>query len=260
MSHSGEELDLPHPIRLNRFLASAGIASRRRCDELIRQGRITVNDQVVTGLGTRVVPDTDRVALDGKIVHAAGDEETLILHKPMNVLVAAVDPRGRRTVMDFLGERASRVFPIGRLDYRSEGLLLFTNNGELAFRLTHPRFKVEKMYRVVVTGNVSPAVVQALRSGVVLEDGPTLPADVRVVSRGEGRTTLEMALREGRKRQIRRMLALFGIPVERLVRFRFGPIELRDLEEGAHRALLPEESARLHSAVGLTLPSVGDGA
>jgi 23S rRNA pseudouridine2605 synthase len=251
---------LSAPIRLNRFLASAGIASRRRCDELIRQGRITVNGDIVTELGTRIAPSSDRVTLDGQDVHIAPGEVTLILHKPKNVLVAARDSRGRKTVMDLLGESGGRVFPVGRLDYRSEGLLVFTNDGELAFRLAHPRFKVEKIYRVEIDGSISPTTLDALRRGVLLEDGMTQPAEVRVLSREKGRTVLEFGLREGRKRQIRRMLAQFGHPVERLVRTRFGPLALDDLACGAWRELLQPEIERLRAAAGMDSPSSAGGA
>jgi pseudouridine synthase len=161
--------------------------------------------------------------------------------------------------MDLLQDSPGRVFPVGRLDYRSEGLLLFTNDGELAYRLAHPRFKVEKLYRVEVEGSVAPGVLRALRRGVVLEDGPTQPAQVRIVSREGKRTTLEFGLREGRKRQVRRMLALFGFPVERLVRTRFGPLELGTLAEGAWRVLEPREVRELRRAAGLTVAAANGG-
>jgi pseudouridine synthase len=247
-------------IRLNRFLSSAGVASRRRCDEFIRDGRVAVNGNVVTELGTRVAPTSDCVTVDGRQVQIASGDRTLILHKPKNVLVAARDARGRKTVMDLLGEEAGRVFPVGRLDFRSEGLLVFTNDGELAFRLAHPRFKVEKIYRVDVEGSVAPSVVDALRRGVLLEDGPTQPAQVKVISRVPGNTVLEFVLREGRKRQIRRMLALFGLPVERLVRTHFGPLPLGELAPGAWRALLLPEIDLLRQAAGMGPSSSLDGA
>jgi pseudouridine synthase len=221
---------------------------------------VAVNGSVVTELGTRVAPGQDQVTLDGQAVQHTTGERTLILHKPKNVLVAARDMRGRKTVMDLLGEEAGRVFPVGRLDYRSEGLLVFTNDGELAFRLAHPRFKVEKIYRVEVEGSISPGILDALRRGVLLEDGPTQPAQVRVISRVPGRTVVEFGLREGRKRQIRRMLALFGLPVERLVRTRFGPLSLGDLAEGNWRALLLPEIERLRQAAGMESPSGGGAA
>jgi pseudouridine synthase len=245
-------------LRLNRFLAQAGVASRRRCDDLIRQGRVTVNGKLVNELGSRVDPGSDRVLVDGAAIDLPAGRWTLALNKPRDVLVAAVDARGRATVMDLLGGFRGRVFPVGRLDYRSEGLLLFTNDGELAYRLAHPRFKVEKLYRVEVTGNVSPALVDAFRRGVVLEDGRTQPARLKILSRGRERSVLEVELREGRKRQIRRMLARFDHEVLRLCRTRFGPITMGDLAVGTWRELTAREVSELHRAVGLSGPNGGD--
>ncbi len=239
-------------IRLNRFLASAGVASRRKCDELIRLGRITVNGDIVTELGTRVDPGQDEVGVDGEVVQLPGAHWMLVLNKPREVLVAASDSRGRRTVMDLIEDAPGRVFPVGRLDYRSEGLLLFTNDGDLAYRLAHPRFKVDKLYRIEVDGRVSPAVVEALEQGVILEDGRTLPAVVRVVEQKRSRTVLEVQIREGRKRQIRRMFSLFGHEVRRLRRVRFGPLELGTLALGNWRALDPAEVKSLRDAVELS--------
>lgn len=235
-------------LRLNRLLASAGVASRRRCDELIRAGRVAVNGAVITELGTKVDSSADRIVVDGVEVFAKGAERTLVLHKPREVLVAARDSRGRRTVMDLLADVPGRVFPVGRLDFRSEGLLLLTDDGDLAFRLAHPRFKVEKTYRVEVLGTIASNMIDALRRGVVLEDGPTQPAVVRILQREAGKTTLEFVLREGRKRQIRRMLALFGLRVDRLIRTHFGPIALGDLPTGNWRLLQTQEVELLRVA------------
>ena len=238
------------PLRLNRFLAAAGVASRRKCDDLIRRGRITVNDVAVTELGTRVDPAADVVAVDGEPVRLPTQTWTLVLNKPREVLVAAVDGRGRKTVTDLLVDAPGRVFPVGRLDYRSEGLLIFTNDGDLAYRLAHPSFKVDKLYRIEVDGRVSPATLEALRAGVVLEDGRTLPAQIVIVENRRGRTVLEIELREGRKRQIRRMFGLFGHEVRRLKRTRFGSLELGDLPVGKWRELLAAEVEALRGAVG----------
>jgi 23S rRNA pseudouridine2605 synthase len=239
------------PLRLNRFLASAGVASRRRCDDLIRAGRVTVNGHLVTELGTRVEPERDEVALDGKPLILPAKRRTLLLNKPPEVLVAARDMRGRRTVMDIVASFPERVFPIGRLDYRSEGVLLFTNDGDLAYRLAHPRYKVEKEYEVEVAGEVAPEVLTELRSGVTLEDGPTQPARVALLRSSAARSVLMIALKEGRKRQVRRMLALFGLDVLRLIRVRFGPIALADLASGEWRLLEVNEELALLEAVGL---------
>jgi len=238
-------------LRLNRFLATAGVASRRHCDELIRAGRIEVNGQTVSQLGIRVDPTADDVRFDGTQVRLPGGQWTLVLNKPREVLVAATDPRGRTTVMDLLADAPGRVFPVGRLDYRSEGLLLFTNDGDLAYRLTHPSFKVEKTYHVDVEGAVPRDVIGKLERGVVLDDGPTQPTSTRILRRRKTRTTLEMELKEGRKRQIRRMLALFGLEVTRLRRVRLGPLRLGELPPGKWRALDADEVRALRRAVAL---------
>ena len=242
-------------LRLNRFLARAGAGSRRRCDELIRSGRVQVNGVATSELGTKVDPSRDEVSLDGARLAAPREQWTLALNKPVDVLVAARDGRGRRTVTDLLEGAPGRVFPVGRLDYRSEGLLLLTSDGELAFRLAHPRYKVAKTYHVEVAGAVSEDVLGALRRGVALDDGPTLPARARVAHQGRGTTLLEIELREGRKRQIRRMLALFGLEVVRLTRVRFGPVELGSLEPGRWRLLSEAEIDALRKAA--ALDSVG---
>jgi pseudouridine synthase len=198
-----------------------------------------------------VDPRADAVELDGARVEAPPGQWTLALNKPAEVLVAARDGRGRRTVMDLLEDAPGRVFPVGRLDYRSQGLLLLTNDGDLAFRLAHPRYKVDKCYHVDVAGPLPPGALRALRDGVLLDDGPTLPARVRVLDRDGPRQTLEISLREGRKRQVRRMLALFGAEVLRLERVRFGPVELGELPPGQWRALSGTEVLALRHAVGL---------
>ncbi len=242
-------------LRLNRYLASAGVASRRQCDELIRQGRIAVNGIRIEELGTRVDPEGDEVAVDGVRVALPTGQWTLALHKPREVLVAASDERGRKTVMDLLTEAPGRVFPVGRLDYRSEGLLLFTNDGDLAYRLAHPRFKVEKVYHVEFEGLPPAETLQSLRDGVTLEDGLTQPARVEIVRHRKGRTVLEIELKEGRKRQVRRMLAAFGFEVIRLRRIRFGPLALGSLDAGKWRPLSEGEVSSLRRAVGLGEPA-----
>ncbi|MBZ0270168.1 rRNA pseudouridine synthase [bacterium] len=238
-------------LRLNRFLATAGVASRRHCDDLIRAGRVEVNGQTVSQLGTRIDPVADDVRFDGAPIRLPGGQQTLVMNKPREVLVAASDTRGRTTVMDLLTDVPGRVFPVGRLDYRSEGLLLFTNDGDLAYRLTHPRFKVEKTYHVDVEGSVSREVIAKLARGVVLEDGPTQPTETRILRKRKTRTTLEMELKEGRKRQIRRMLALFGLEVTKLRRVRLGPLRLGDLPPGSWRPLEEDEIRALRRAVDL---------
>jgi pseudouridine synthase len=210
-----------------------------------------VNGALVTHLGARVDPGTDSVELDGRPVAAGHRQLTVILNKPPEVLVAARDSRGRQTVMDLLPGIGARVFPVGRLDYRSEGLLLLTNDGELGYRLAHPRFKVEKLYHVETAGSVPEDVIESLRRGVMLEEGLTQPARVEILSRREGRTVLAIELKEGRKRQIRRMLGAFGYTVLSLRRVRVGPIEMGALEVGHWRELSENEVTMLRQAVDL---------
>jgi pseudouridine synthase len=219
-----------------------------------------VNGVATSELGTKVDPTRDEVSLDGARLAAPSEQWTLALNKPVDVLVAARDGRGRRTVTDLLDGAPGRVFPVGRLDYKSEGLLLLTSDGELAFRLAHPRYKVAKTYHVEVPGSVTDDVLGALRRGVMLDDGPTLPARVGVVRRGRSVTLLEIELREGRKRQIRRMLALFGLEVARLRRVRFGPVELGSLEPGRWRLLTDAELGALRKAAALDSSGVEDAA
>ena len=237
-------------VRLQKFLARAGVAARRHCEALIRAGRVTVGGRVVTDPGHPVRPGADRVAVDGRPVEAEPPVYVL-LHKPRGLISSARDPFGRPTVVDHVrrsGGPRMRLYPVGRLDADSEGLLLLTNDGELAFGLTHPSREVEKTYRVWVRGRVGEEAVQALRRGVQLEDGRTAPARVRVVWRGPGRSVLEVTLHEGRKRQVRRMCEAVGHPVLRLVRVRLGPLELRGLGPGRWRYLTPQEVEALRQA------------
>jgi pseudouridine synthase len=221
------------PVRLNRYLASAGVGSRRAVDELIRAGRVTVNGQVGE-LGGAVV-EGDVVAVDGRPV-APQELGYLMLHKPPGVVTTASDPQGRRTVLDLV-ESPQRMFPVGRLDRDTTGLLLLTNDGELANRLAHPRHGVEKTYVAEVEGDPPPDVLRRLAQGVDLEDGPTAPARVRRL--GPGR--IELVIHEGRNRQVRRMCEAVGHGVRRLHRSAYGPLELGALAEGRWRALTPDE-------------------
>lgn len=241
-------------VRLQKLLAHAGIASRRQAEQMILEGQVTINGKVVTVLGTRVQPE-DKVAVQGKRV--AVPAETLvyyILHKPTGVITSAKDPQGRKTVVDLLREVPQRVYPVGRLDYDTSGILLMTNDGELANRLMHPRYGVEKTYRVGVKEKLTGEAINQLRKGVVLEDGKTAPAKVREVSRfGEGSLYLvDITIHEGRNRQVRRMFAKVGYPVLTLQRIRFGPLELTSrLSPGEYRALSEGEVQELRRAVQL---------
>jgi pseudouridine synthase len=228
------------PVRLNRYLASAGIGSRRAVEELIRAGRVEVND-LPAGLATTVA-EGDRVCVDGQPVNVERPRH-LMLHKPVGVVTTASDPQGRRTVLDLV-DVPQRVFAVGRLDYLSSGLLLLTNDGPLANLLMHPRHGVVKTYRVTVEGNPSPAALRQLRDGIQLEDGRTAPAQVTKLAAG----SLELRIHEGRNRQVRRMCEAIGHPVRSLVRTGYGGLQLGSLQPGRWRELEPEELAVLRES------------
>ena len=230
-------------MRLAKYLAHAGVASRRAAERLIAEGRVTVGGEVVRD-PARDVDHTSDVAYDGESLRGEEPRVAYALHKPAGVVSTAHDTHGRPTVTDLVpGER--RLYPVGRLDADSTGLILLTNDGELANRLTHPRFEVPKTYRATLAGpRISDRAVRALREGVQLDDGPTAPARVRRLDSH----TLELTIHEGRKRQVRRMCEAVGHPVRALVRIRFGPLELGDLQAGRARRLSTAELRALADA------------
>jgi 23S rRNA pseudouridine2605 synthase len=230
-------------MRLAKYLASAGVASRRACEHIVRAGRVTVEGTVVTD-PARDVTDDEQVAVDGRAVSAVKELAVYAVNKPAGVVSTARDPQGRPTVVSLV-PAGVRLYPVGRLDIDTTGLILLTNDGELAHRLTHPRFEVPKTYRAVVAhGPVHARALEALRRGVALEDGVTAPADVRQVAAD----TLELTVHEGRKRQVKRMCEAVGHPVKRLERVRFGPLQLGDLAPGAYRRLSEGEVEALAGA------------
>lgn len=228
-------------IRLNRFLAENGLGSRRKTEELISSGRISINGQVVTDLGRRVQPLEDEVMVDGKRLGVTKELIYLVLNKPRGYVVSHADEQGRQTIYDLLPPEARHLNYAGRLDKNSEGLLLLTNDGELINRLTHPNFKVEKVYKVEVSPSLSRKSISQLREGVPIEGGMTLPAGVYVKSEHEGGMSLKIVIREGRKRQIRQMVEAVGGKVRSLKRLQFGPLMLKNLATGAWRPLNPIE-------------------
>lgn len=233
------------PERLNRFLARRGVASRRAADELIAAGRVTVNG-LPGRLGTQVDPERDRVHVDTIEVRPAA-AHTLMLNKPPGYVTTRRDPGGRRTVMQ-LAPRIAGLVPIGRLDADSRGLLLLTTDGELAHRVSHPRYGVRKRYLVRLDRRPSDDEMARLTTGVALDDGPARAVAIR---RGRRADELEMTMAEGRKREIRRMCAALGMEVRDLLRLAVGLLELGDLEEGEARELTADEEASLRAAVGL---------
>ncbi|MGZ4132112.1 MAG: pseudouridine synthase [Actinomycetota bacterium] len=226
--------------RLQRALARAGYGSRRSCEELIAAGKVTVNGRVAT-IGDKVDPARDAVRLGGVDVNLDPNVRYYALHKPAGVVATMHDPQGRADLRGYLPEEGPRVFPVGRLDRDSEGLLLLTNDGELANRLIHPRYEVEKEYLAEVRGRPASRHLAAIRAGIELDDGPARAKSVRVVdARGE-RGQLRLVMTEGRKREVRRLLAAAGLPVTRLVRLRVGPITLGTLKPGRLRELSAHE-------------------
>ena len=232
--------------RLQKLLARAGLGSRRACEELIRAGRVTVDGHIAR-LGGRADPASQRIELDGVPVVVRADLVYYLLNKPVGVVTTSSDPQGRETVVDLVPDDP-RVFSVGRLDADSEGLLLLTNDGELAQRLTHPSHGVQKTYLAEVEGRPSDAALSALRDGITLDDGPTAPASVRVVARRDTSSAVEIGVHEGRNRQVRRMFDAIGHPVLRLVRTRIGPVNDRTLAPGAWRPLRAAEVRALYEA------------
>lgn len=236
-------------VRIQKYLSQAGRASRRQAERLMLAGRVKVNGQVVTELGARVVPGHDVVEVDGERVEEAATR-WLAFHKPVGVLTTRRDPHGGRTVYDVLPEDARGLRYVGRLDLDTEGLLLMTNEGDALHGLTHPSRQVEREYLATVTGVPTAASLEALERGVVLDDGPARAARAWLVDREGPNGVVGVILTEGRNREVRRLLYHVGHEVQRLVRVRFGSIELGDLAPGAWRPLTPDERARLVERAG----------
>jgi 23S rRNA pseudouridine2605 synthase len=236
-------------VRLQKLIAGTGMASRRKAEALIAAGRVMVNGKTVTELGTKVDPVRDHVKVDGKHLSAAQPFVYLMLHKPKNVVSTLDDPGGRTTVKDYLRGVSVRVFPVGRLDFDSEGLMLLTNNGDLAQAILHPRYHVPKTYLIKVKGVLTDEDIRMLEQGVRLEDGMTGPAQVRKVRKVEANSWLEITIREGRKHQVKRMLETVGHPVIKLLRIRMGPLSLGDLQAGEFRFLTDREANALRRLI-----------
>jgi 23S rRNA pseudouridine2605 synthase len=237
--------------RLQKVLARAGVASRRVCEQMIDEGRISVNGSVVTVQGMRIDPLRDRIAVDGVRLELRDDRVTYALNKPPGVITAMSDDRGRPTVGDMLGDLAPGLVHVGRLDQDTEGLLLVTNDGELAHRLAHPSFEVRKTYLAQVTGSVPRDLGRRLRAGVDLDDGPVAVHSFRVVDTHAGQSVVEVVLHEGRKHIVRRLLAHVGLPVSRLTRTAIGPVSLQRMRQGSIRRLTRHEVGELQELVGL---------
>ena len=243
--------DVPGGVRLQKILAAAGAGSRRHCEEMIGEGRVEVDGEIVRRFGARVDPQRQVIRVDGRRIPASEDLVYVGLNKPAGVLTTMSDNRGRPTIADYLGDRAERLFHVGRLDYDTEGLILLTNDGELAHRLAHPRYGVLKTYLADVAGPLPRDLGRQLITGIRLSDGVATADRFRVVERAGSRALVEITLHEGRKHIVRRMLAEAGHPVSRLVRTQVGPVTLGSLRPGSTRRLSTREIGDLYAAVGL---------
>jgi pseudouridine synthase len=237
-------------LRLNKILAQAGLSSRRGADRLIAEGHVSVNGVVTRDLATLADPDVDIIALRGVPLPHAERKQYLLLHKPAGYVTTVSDPRGRPTVADLVRDVGGRLYPVGRLDWDVEGVLLMTNDGELTHRLLHPRYGLPRVYEAEVRGSVTRADVPRWRRGVTLEDGPATPVAVELVRPVGATTLLRLTFTEGRKHEVKRYCEALGHPVHRLRRIAFGPVTLGDLPRGAHRPLTPRELAALRAAGG----------
>ncbi len=251
-----EEAPQGEPLRLQKYLSAAGVASRRHAEEMITEGRVLVNGRAITKLGSTVIPGRDEVVVDGRTIPSPIGRTLVYLayHKPRGVLVTASDPEGRLTIYEHIRDLPPGVIPVGRLDRNSEGLLLLTNDGDLAHRLMHPRYEVLKEYEVIVLGEMTDEDVRQMQEGMDIGDGPdhlTAPAEVEILQIVDGRTRLRAILNEGRKRQLRRMVEALGHQVKRLIRIREGVVTLSGLRLGTTRRLTPQEVKQLKAEVGL---------
>jgi 23S rRNA pseudouridine2605 synthase len=236
--------------RVQKVLANAGVASRRACEQLILSGRVQVNGRVVS-LGDKCDPENDALTVDGERVHTDPNKQYVMLNKPRGFVTTYDDPQGRPTVMELINV-TQRLYPVGRLDQDTEGLLLLTNDGALTHALTHPSFQVERVYVALVPGPVRKQVISELKAGVELEDGFARPKRAQIRGEEKGKALLEIVMTEGRKREVRRLLGAVGLPVERLARVSYGGVELGDLRQGKWRFLTGKEIAMLFAATKLT--------
>lgn len=235
--------------RLQKILAQAGIASRRKAEELIINGQVEVNGQIIKELGVKVDPDQDEIKVDGVKVMIQTKKIVILLNKPVKVITSVSDPQGRKTVIDYI-DIDERVYPVGRLDYDTEGLLLLTNDGELANRLMHPKYELDKTYEAVVKGIPTEKELDQLRQGIELEDGMTFPAEVNLIEKkGVQQAKIHITIHEGRNRQVRRMFQAIGFPVMKLKRIRYGFLTLQGISGGRYRLLKADEYCRLKKMV-----------
>jgi len=236
-------------MRLQKYMASCGVASRRKCEELISDGKVSVNGEIVTELGTQV-EETDEVCYMGQRLQLEVENVYYMLNKPAGYVTTVQDEKDRPTVIELIKDEKHRVFPVGRLDYNTSGLLILTNDGELTYELTHPKHHVNKCYEVKVKGPLSESAQKALRSGVIIEGRKTYPAEVRILRKGQKTTLFHLTIHEGRNRQVRKMCEAVGYPVLSLQRVAIGKLKLGELKLGEYRELTKEEVGYLKNVHG----------
>lgn len=239
--------------KLHKFMANCGVASRRKSEALILEGVVKVNGEVVKNLALRIDPSVDKVTVKGKKISLPKEKVYYMFFKPEGYLTTVTDPEGRPTIFDLMPELKGKVNPVGRLDKDTEGLLFLTNDGEFAFRMTHPKFQVKKTYRAIVYGEITPKAMSTLSSGVRLEDGMTRPAEVFLKEARERTSVVEITIHEGKKRQVRRMFEAVGFPVIFLKRIQVDKVVLKHVDKGQYRKLTNKELTRLKSRLQLAV-------
>ena len=228
-------------VRLQKYLAGCGIASRRKAEEIIAQGRVTVDDEIVTAMGSQIDPSSQEIRLDGKLVTPHNDFLYILLNKPQGFVTTMSDPQGRPIVTSLLHGINVRLFPVGRLDLDTEGALILTNDGELAQKIQHPSYEVTKTYEAQVLGRPAEKMLQKLEHGILLEGKQTAPAKILIIARETGTSSIRITIHEGRKRQVRKMFQAIGHPVVHLKRVAYGNLFLQGLSTGKYRILCPED-------------------
>lgn len=237
-------------MRLAKFLSHAGIASRRQCEELMRQGQVKVNGKIITELGFIVDPDLDQIEFAGQIIRQTQEAVYLLLNKPPGYICSVYDPQGRPTVLDLVKTIEQRIYPVGRLDFDTAGLIILSNDGEFTNLMIHPRYKIEKRYEAWVEGQVTEQELDEIRAGIILDDGPASPAEAKILQHAMHKSLLEIRIHEGRKRQVKRMCAAISHPVISLKRTGFAFLSLDGLSEGQYRHLSLQEVGKLKKIAG----------
>jgi 23S rRNA pseudouridine2605 synthase len=244
---------IENEIRLQKFLAKCGVASRRKAETLIAEGRITIDGKIVKTMGLKVNPDKQRVFFDGRPVSFEKEKIYYLLNKPKGYVTTVSDPQGRPIVTDLIKDISERIFPVGRLDLDTEGALLLTNDGELAQKMQHPSYGVTKTYEALVTGKPHPKKLDLLKKGILLEDRMTSPASVEIIKQFKTSTLVRITIHEGRKRQVRKMFAAIGHPVNSLKRTAYGRLYLKNLPQGSYRRLNKEDLKNIFKNIPLQM-------